>query len=152
MAAVKSEVATFLKVFPQGTVWANNVDGKGYDVVMMGGSGAMNIDVNRIEMQLRSANYQRVAASLADVGINSSLQLFATYATQAGDLGAWTSDAEINNDRNLRLQYLAGTGLNYYRGESIFDAMIAGRRFPTKLFVADEPWQAALKAMIGGGQ
>ncbi|MDQ6612633.1 MAG: fused MFS/spermidine synthase, partial [Gemmatimonadota bacterium] len=150
MAAVKSEVATFLKVFPEGTVWANNVDGKGYDVVMMGGAGAVSIDVNRIETQLRSANFQRVAASLADVGINSSLQLFATYATQASDLGAFTADAEINNDRNLRLQYLAGTGLNYYRGESIFDAMIAGRHFPDKLFVADPSWLNALKAMIGG--
>lgn len=151
MAAVKSEVATFLQVFPQGTVWANNVDGKGYDIVMMGGQDAMTIDVNRIETQLRSANYQRVAASLADVGINSSLQLFSTYATQARDLVAWTADAEINRDRNLRLQYLAGMGLNYYRGESIFNAMITGHHFPEKLFVAAEPWKEALRAMLGTG-
>ena len=28
LAAVKSEVATFLKVFPNGTVWANNLTNK----------------------------------------------------------------------------------------------------------------------------
>ena len=152
MAAVKSEVATFLKVFPQGTVWANNVDGKGYDVVMLGGREAITVDVNRIEERLRGANYQRVVASLADVGLNSSLQLFSTYATQAADLGAWIADAEINRDRNLRLQYLAGTGLNYYRGESIFNAMIAGRRFPNILFIAPDTWKDELKNMIGRGQ
>src|ERR1043165_4887865 len=33
---VKSEVATFMDVFPNGTVWSNDISGKGYDVVLAG--------------------------------------------------------------------------------------------------------------------
>jgi spermidine synthase len=44
-AAVKSEIATFLEVFPNGTVWANNVGGKGYDVVLLGQVEPSRIDV-----------------------------------------------------------------------------------------------------------
>jgi hypothetical protein len=36
--------------------------------------------------------------------------LMATYAGQARDLRPWLTDAEINTDRNLRLEYLAGLG------------------------------------------
>ena len=32
---VKSEIATFFEVFPNATIWANNVDGQGYDVVLL---------------------------------------------------------------------------------------------------------------------
>ncbi|MEO7363248.1 MAG: fused MFS/spermidine synthase, partial [Gemmatimonadaceae bacterium] len=151
MEAVKSEVATFLKVFPQGTVWANNVDGKGYDVVMLAGKDAITIDINRIEARLRDASYQKVVSSLIEVGFNSSLQLFSTYATQASDLTSWVSDAEINLDRNLRLQYLAGTGLNAYQGDVIFSSMVAGRKFPANLFIADESWKSSLQGLLGAG-
>lgn len=152
LAAVKSEVATFLEVFPNGTVWANNVDGKGYDVVMLAGKDSLVIDINRIEERLRAQNYQPVVESLVEVGFNSSLQLFSTYATQASDLRSWVSDAEINRDRNLRLQYLAGTGLNAYQGDAIFHSMVNDRRFPTNLFVADEAWKDALRGILGNGQ
>jgi len=152
LEAVKSEVATFLQVFPQGTVWANNVDGKGYDVVLLAGRGAITIDINRIEAQLREANFQPVAASLVEVGFNSSLALFSTYAAQASDLTGWVVDAEINRDRNLRLQYLAGTGLNAYQGDAIFSSMITGRKFPSTLFVANDQWKAGLQNLLGISQ
>jgi spermidine synthase len=151
MAAVKSEVATFLKVFPQGTVWANNINGKGYDVVMLAGKDALTININRIQMELADSTYRQVVESLVEVGFTSSAQLFSTYATQASDLVSWTADAEINRDRNLRLQYLAGTGLNYYRGEEIFTAMIAGRHFPTSLFIADPLWIQGLRSSLNIG-
>lgn len=151
MEAVKSEVATFLKVFPQGSVWANNVDGKGYDVVMLGSKDPITININQIEARLRDASYQKVVSSLVEVGFSSSLQLFSTYATQASDLTSWVSDAEINLDRNLRLQYLAGTGLNAYQGDVIFSSMVQGRKFPGNLFVADEDWKNTLQNMLGGG-
>ena len=149
LAAVKSEVATFLKVFPNGTVWANNVDGKGYDVVMLAGKDSLRINVNQIEERLRQSDYQQVVASLVEVGLNSSIALFSTYATEAADLKTWVADAEINRDRNLRLQYLAGTGLNAYEGDAIFSSMVAGRKFPTNLFIADSAWLSALQGAIG---
>src|SRR5690606_16137971 len=33
---VKTEIASFFAVFPKATIWANNVDGAGYDVVLLG--------------------------------------------------------------------------------------------------------------------
>ena len=39
VAAVKSELATFFAVFPEGTVWSNDVEGRGYDVVLLGQVG-----------------------------------------------------------------------------------------------------------------
>src|SRR5215831_205740 len=33
---IRSELATFLEAFPNGTIWANTVDGQGYDMVFMG--------------------------------------------------------------------------------------------------------------------
>ncbi|MEO7996957.1 MAG: hypothetical protein ABI852_05905, partial [Gemmatimonadaceae bacterium] len=71
---------------------------------------------------------------------------------QASDLTSWVSDAEINLDRNLRLQYLAGTGLNAYQGDVIFSSMISGRKFPSALFVADDSWKGALQGILGSGQ
>ena len=35
-AAVKSEIGTFFKAFPNGVVWGNTNNGQGYDLVIMG--------------------------------------------------------------------------------------------------------------------
>jgi spermidine synthase len=149
LEAVKSEVATFLEVFPNGTVWANNIEGKGYDVVLMGSNAPMKVDVPALMARFQQPSYLPVAQSLVAVGFNSPVELFGTYATQAADLTAWVRDAQINRDRNLRLQYIAGTGLNTYQGGPIFASMVAGRKFPANLFSADEAWLAALRSAIG---
>ena len=39
MAAVKSEIATFMEVFPNGVVFGNTYQGGGYDVVLMARDG-----------------------------------------------------------------------------------------------------------------
>ena len=33
---VRSELATFFDAFPNGTVWANTINGQGYDMVFLG--------------------------------------------------------------------------------------------------------------------
>ena len=43
---VKSELATFFEAFPNGTIWANTVDGRGYDMVFMGQHGPAKIDLD----------------------------------------------------------------------------------------------------------
>jgi spermidine synthase len=149
LEAVKSEVATFLEVFPNGTVWANNIEGKGYDVVLMGTNGPMKVDVTALMARVQQPSYLPVVQSLVTVGFNSPVELFGTYATQASDLTSWVRDAQINRDRNLRLQYIAGTGLNTYQGGPIFASMVAGRKFPANLFSADEAWLSSLRAAIG---
>jgi spermidine synthase len=134
-AAVQSEIATFFDVFPQGALFANLVEGQGYDAVLFARAGDAPIDVERVARRLDSAAYAPVARSLQDVGFASALDLLGTYAGQAADMQAWLADAAINTDRNLRLQYLAGQGLNSYRAGAIFSALTpSGVGFPERLF------------------
>lgn len=62
--------------------------------------------------RLNQPDYAGVSDSLSEVGIRTAVELLATYAGRASDLQVWVKDAEINRDLNLRLQYLAGLGLN----------------------------------------
>ncbi len=150
--AVRSELATFFEVFPEGTVWANNIDGRGYDIVLLGQSGATKIDINAMEARFADAGYRNVGASLMESGFQSPLDLFATYAGSGRDLKEWLKGADINTDRNLRLQYLAGVGLNAYTEASIFDEMVRFKKFPDGLFVAPDAWTMSLRQAIGGSR
>ena len=147
--AVKSEVATFLEVFPNGAVFANTVDGEGYDLVLLGRSGTDPIDLDQVQQRLDSPDYALVRQSLAEVGFYSAVDLFSTFAGQAPDLAKWLEGASINRDRNLRLQYLAGQGLNFYLAETIFNKMVAsGIRFPKQLFIGSPAIMQALRESI----
>lgn len=50
------------------------------------------------------------AALEAGIGIKSPLQLFSGYLGREAGLAPWLAGAQINRDRNLRLQCLAGIG------------------------------------------
>ncbi|HWA08399.1 MAG TPA: fused MFS/spermidine synthase [Opitutaceae bacterium] len=143
--AVKSEIATFFAVFPNGVIWSNDNSGVGYDLVLMGQVEPMKIDVDALQKRLDQPDYQRVAGSLNELGFGSAVALLSTYGGQASDLGPWMKDAEINQDSNLRLQYLAGLGLNALKGGSIYDEISAYRKFSDTLFVATGEKQEALR-------
>ncbi len=113
--AVKSEIGTFLQVFPNGIVWGNTSEGKGYDLVLLGQVEPTTIDVEAIEAKLQRPEYAPMKQSLREIGMHSAIDLFATYAGRKPDLEPWLRNAQINRDRNLRLQYLAGMGLNLIR-------------------------------------
>jgi spermidine synthase len=150
-AAVKSEVATFLDVFPNGAVFSNTYYGSGYDVVMVGSVEPLTIDVDAIEQRLASPEYAQVRQSLSEIGFNSALQLFSTFAGRKDEFAGWLADAQINRDRNLRLQYLAGLGANYYIQDQIHRNMIQDRRYPEGMFVGNPSTLAALRALIESG-
>jgi spermidine synthase len=146
--AVKSEIATFFKAFPNGVIWGNTNNGQGYDLVLFGQVEPTRIDVDAIDARLRSPEYARVAQSLRDVGFDSAIDLFSTYAGSAADLAPWLRDAQINRDRNLRLQYLAGLGLNLYDAAPIYSEMLQYRRFPENLFVGSAETKQRLRDAI----
>ena len=133
--AVKSEIATFLEAFPSGVVWGNTQNGAGYDLVLLGQVERTRIDVDAIERKLQGKDYVRVKQSLAQIGMLSAVDLFSTYAGRRPDLDPWMQDAIINRDRNLRLQYLAGLGLNLYQSGAIYADMLRYARYPDDLFV-----------------
>jgi len=107
------------------------------------------INVDEIEQRLQRPEYAQVRLSLSQIGMNSAVDLFSTYAGTATELKPWLADASINRDRNLRLQYLAGLGLNLYQSESIYAEMLAhASGWPNGLFVASEATNNALRAGI----
>ncbi len=146
--AVKSEIATFFEAFPNGVVFANLVNGQGYDVVLLGQVEPTKIDVDKVQERLNLPQYARMTQSLRQIGIFSAEDLMATFAGQAADLKPWMQDASINRDRNLRLQYLAGMGLNLYKADPIYINMVVHARFPENLFAGSEPTMQSLRRSI----
>jgi spermidine synthase len=147
-AAVKSELATFFEAFPDGVVFGNTSNGEGYDTVLVGSIGPLHIDVDAIQERLNRPEYAPVAASLREIGFNSAAELFSTFAGLASQLKPWLKDADINRDRNLRLQYLAGLGLNVYQAGPIYADMVSHRGDPGSLFVGSEATLRSLRSMI----
>ncbi len=147
--AVKSAVATFFEVFPNGTIWGNPYQGQGHDMVLLGQVEPLRIDLDEMEQRVGYRGGDSVMAqSLAEVGMNSPVDLFATYAGRALDLKPWLRDAAINRDRNLRMQYLAGIGLNRDDSAAIYAEMLAYRRFPEDIFSSAEGRVDSLRETI----
>jgi spermidine synthase len=145
---VKSEIATFMDAFPEGTIWSNSKDGKGYDVVLLGQDQPAPIDVDVLRFRLYRDDHSWVERSLQEVGLGGAVNLLATYAGRGPDLKSWLEGAAINRDRNLRLQYLAGMGLNSNRAALIYQDMLWHRRFPEDLFTGSEEQLRALRKLL----
>ncbi|HEX4273724.1 MAG TPA: fused MFS/spermidine synthase [Bryobacteraceae bacterium] len=146
---VQSEVATFFEAFPNGTVWGNlNTDGQGYDTVLVGQVEPLKINVDAMQERLDRPEYKPVVASMREVGYDSAIELLSTYAVQASDLRGWLRNAQINRDRNLRLQYLAGMGLNQYLAPVIYEQMLQAGSFPSNIFTGSGETLQALQAGI----
>jgi spermidine synthase len=148
--AVRSEIATFFEVFPHGAVFANTVEGGGYDAVLVGRANDEPIDLSRIEHRLDRSDYAPVARSLRDSGFDSALDLFGTYTGGAHELEDWLEGAAINTDRNLRLQYLAGAALNRYDAAAIFSRMTAKGPVPNRLFAGTPAELEELRQRLAG--
>jgi spermidine synthase len=148
---VKSELATFFEVFPYGTVWANTINGQGYDMVFLGQAEPLKINVDEIEQRLARPDYAPVAASLREIGIGSVLDLFSTFAGQKPDYASWLQGADINHDSDLRLQYIAGWGINSTMEDAIYRQMIAYRRRPENIFTGSPQRLQALMVAIASG-
>jgi spermidine synthase len=150
--AVKSEIGTFFEAFPNGVIWGNTNNGQGYDLVVMGQVEPTKIDLDAMQAKLESPQYGQVMQSLHEIGFNSAIDLFSTYAGNKSDLTAWLKDVQINHDRNLRLQYLAGMGLNLYQSGPIYSEMLANARFPEDLFTGSPATMQAIRDAVQRAQ
>ncbi len=157
----KSVIATFFQVFPDGILWSNERDGQGYDAVLFGQAGPARIDVDALQQRLDRPDHRRVKDSLREVGFGAAragpgvpaaqgeaVDLLATYAGQARHLKEWSEGAQINTDRNLRLQYLAGMWLNSNMGSEILASILAYYRFPAETFVGSPARVSALRRVL----
>jgi spermidine synthase len=150
--AVKSEIATFFEAFPKGMIFANTYNGAGYDLVLLGQVDGTRVDLDELEARLQRPEYEEVRRSLGEIGMYSAVDLFATYAGSATDLQPWLRDAQVNRDRNLRLQYLAGRGLNLYRAGDIFAEMLPCASDPQGVFTGSDTVMQSLMQRMHAAQ
>ena len=145
--SAKSMIATFFQVFPQGMLFSNDDHLEGYDAVLLGQADPAPVNVDQLIEMLERPDYQQVKQSLKDVGFggenfgmayadtNTVIDLLSTFAARGTDLKPWTQNAQLNRDRDLRLQYLAGMYFNSYLGTAILQNILYYYRFPDDLFV-----------------
>jgi spermidine synthase len=146
---VKTELATFFSVFPNATVWSNYLDGDGYDLVLLGSADATPINVDVLQQRLDQPSYSGVSASLAQTGFHSAVELLATYAGRASDLAPMLVNTQLNDDLNMRLQYIAGMGLNSITAPHVYREILSYRKFPEDLLVGNGAGLNALQELIG---
>jgi spermidine synthase len=132
--AVQSELATFFAVFPEGLVWGNDTGGHGYDSLLIGGTDPLRVEVDALQARLARPDHMAVRRSLAEVRLDSVADLLGSYVGRAADLQGWLAQAEINRDRSLRLQYLAGLSFYSRAGAAAYGELLGFRRFPADLF------------------
>ena len=140
LETTKSVIATFFQVFPNGIVWSNEREGYGYDAILFGQVEPTVIDVDALQTRLNLPDHEAVKQSLRDVEfgegeLEEGIDLLSTYAGQAPMMKEWSRGAQINTDRNLRLQYLAGMWLNSSMGEQTLASIRAYYQFPDKTFI-----------------
>ncbi len=151
-AAIKSEVATFIAAFPHVMIFGNTASGQGYDGVMIGSMEPIRIDVSALQARLASPEHAAVLRSLTDVGYGSVESLLGTFAATGEQLQDWVAGAEINRDRNLRLQYLAGLGVNNYEQAGIYSQILAQGEWPTEVFTGELTLLSRLRNVAMSGR
>ena len=112
----------------------------------------LKIDLDEIEQRLSRPDYAPVAQSLREIGVYSTLDMFSGYSGQKSDLAPWLEGAELNRDGDLRLQYLAGWGINSSLEDFIYRTMSSYRRPPQNIFTGSPQLvENMLNAIAGGG-
>jgi len=133
-ATAKSVLATFFQVYPKGILWSNDYTGDGYDAVLFGQPDGTKIDVDEWKARVDRPEFATVKQSLSEAGFPTVADLLGTYAGRASDLQVWMKDAAINEDKNLRLQYLAGMAVNTYHGTEILHGILSFYKYPDDVF------------------
>jgi spermidine synthase len=149
--SARSVIATFMSAFPNSAIFANTVDQRGYDLVLVGMADGETLAVDRLIERVQAS--PSVRSSLEGVDIEDGLDLLGTFAGRPSDLAPWLEGAQINRDRDLRLQYLAGWGSRRYDQAAIFDAMLAGGvAFPRDWFRGEPTQLSTLERLIAERQ
>jgi len=126
--AIRIQMRTFIDAFPNGTVWNTAITGRGYDVVLVGGTGPLELDLESIDRRMRTN--ARLFQSLREVRISSAVDLVSTYGTNGADMKKWLEGVPVNRDFSLKLEYISGLALNAGEADPIYEHMIAGRSIP----------------------
>ena len=124
--AVKSEMATFFDVFPEGTIWGNDSRARATTWSCSARTASWPIDLDAASERL-GRRTRRAARRSAGWAFSAST----ASARSPAPLRTWRHGCRARpstRDRNLRLQYLAGLGLNVYAQEQITSALLDARK------------------------
>ncbi len=146
---VKTEIATFTQTFPEASVWHSASAGGGYDLVILGQTEPLRLVVPEILSRLQ--RLPEVESSLRAVRFTSLADLLSSYVSSGKDLEPWLADAEINRDRSLRLQYMAGLTVARYEADLVYRALLPYRRYPQEIFVAPREEDLLRRAFEAAG-
>lgn len=124
--AVRCELTTLLAAFPHAALWSGEGVGQGYDIVVVAAEDPLPMGPESVAKQFSAQPY--VQASLAEVGLGDLPDLEQSFVAYGIELTDWLHGAEINRDRNLRLQYLAGLTQGTISEKTIIRAINRYRR------------------------
>jgi spermidine synthase len=97
-ADLKSIVATFLSVFPDGSLWLIG----DADVLLVGSTEPLDARIAGIG---RAMQRPGVAADLATVGVTGPFALVSMFVAQGDALKAWANGAPLQTDDRSRLEF-----------------------------------------------
>jgi len=97
-ADLKSIVATFLSVFPDGTMW---LVGEA-DVLLVGSTDPLDARIAGLADAMRRPG---VADDLASVGVRNPFSLLSLFVAEGEALRAWTSGAPLQTDNRSALEF-----------------------------------------------
>jgi spermidine synthase len=127
---------------------------KGYDTFVLGRASdsencdaPLAVDIDQWQTVWNHPDRDAAVRSLNDVGLGTPLQLLAKYSGSAENVKEWLKDAQINSDSNLRLQYLAGLGLNQQQVAAILTAILGYFRYPDGQIIASDEFRKTLEAI-----
>ena len=103
-------------------------------MVFMGQVEPLQINIDEVQQRLDRPDYAPVRESLRDIGVNSLLEFFSTYAGSAPTSHRGPQGAAVNTDGDLRLSYLAGWGINSTLEDILYRQMLAYRTPPVGIF------------------
>lgn len=148
MMTVSCELATFLSVFPNATLWSSGADrSRGYDIIAVGQTEPAPLDLEKLEKRIQGN--PRLQAALDEVRMGSVLKLFNHYVGRGSDLGEVLADAEINQESSLKLEYMAGMASLFQEPDAILRLILEPLRYPADWLVNDERFRGPLHAVLG---
>jgi spermidine synthase len=133
---LRSIVATFISVFPDGTLW---LVGDG-DVLLVGSRTPLD---SRIAGVAQSWQRRGVAADLASVGVLRPFHVLSMFVAQGASLAAWAGDAPVQSDNRAALEF---SGPQSIFGRSSADNSVLLRELAAQPGVRPAAVDAALAA------
>lgn len=123
---LQSIVATFLSVFPDGTMW---LVGDG-DVLLIGSTAPLEPRLDRVTDAWARPG---VAADLASVGVLEPFHLLSMFVAQGDDLARWAGNAPLQSDDRVALEFsgpASAFGRNVSDNAVLLRALAAQARQP----------------------